>query len=193
MVRALKPILVTPPAVELVTLAEAKAHLRADHCDEDTYIVGLIQAVSSRLSGWDGILGRALVNSTWRFGFDGFPAENRLRLPMGPLRSVSSIIYRDQADQEQTLGAGFWWAVEDHLGPAVVRRPSAPWPTTADRPDAVQVTAVIGCGPAASDVPATIRHAALLMVGELYMNRSSVDGDLPPGVARMLAAYTVKA
>jgi uncharacterized phiE125 gp8 family phage protein len=37
-------VLVTPPAVEPVTLAEAKLHARVDGASEDQRILGLIRA-----------------------------------------------------------------------------------------------------------------------------------------------------
>ena len=45
------------------------------------------------------------------------------------------------------------------------------WPVTQDRPDAIKVEYVVGYGDATTDVPETIRHAMMLMVGHWYDNR----------------------
>ena len=50
--------LVSPPAAEPVTLAEAKSHLKLDTSDEDTLIASLITAARARAE-WH--TGRALV------------------------------------------------------------------------------------------------------------------------------------
>ena len=59
------PIRTVAPSETPVTLADAKAHLRVDHGDEDTLIGALVSAATEYLDGWDGILGRCLVTQTW--------------------------------------------------------------------------------------------------------------------------------
>lgn len=84
-----RPVLVTPPAITPVSLAEAKLHLRVDHSDEDTLIEGLIRAATEHLDGWTGILGRCLVEQEWSQTFDDFARE--IPLSLAPVISISSV------------------------------------------------------------------------------------------------------
>ena len=57
--------LVTAATEPILTLEEAKLHLRVDHDDDDDLIEALVAAVTARLDGRDGILGRCLRAQTW--------------------------------------------------------------------------------------------------------------------------------
>lgn len=63
--------MITPPTDQVVTLAEAKLHLRVDGEDEDSLIQGLIDAAVAYLDGADGVLGRALAPQEWEVVFCG--------------------------------------------------------------------------------------------------------------------------
>jgi fatty-acyl-CoA synthase len=78
-----------------VTLTEIKAHCRVDGADSDAVLNALIAAAVSHLDGHTGILGRAMVTQTWRQDFEAF--GGRLRLPLWPVASVTSVTYRDAA------------------------------------------------------------------------------------------------
>ena len=54
--------LITPPAIEPVTLAEAKAHLKVDTTDDDTLITSLIAAARARAE-WH--TRRAFITQGW--------------------------------------------------------------------------------------------------------------------------------
>lgn len=64
------PTLVVPPASLPVTLAEAKAHCRVDHDDEDAMLTAYISAAVAHLDGWRGVLGRAIMPQTWAVTVD---------------------------------------------------------------------------------------------------------------------------
>lgn len=162
-----------------------------DTTDEDVLIRALIQSVTDHLDGWSGTLGRCLVEQTWRMSFSAFPSCGLLRLPLGPLASSPAIAvtYRDEADATQTLSAGAFQVAEDEIGPLVALATGQSWPSTYVRVDAVSVSAKFGYG-AEADVPAPIKAAILLMVGDLYINREAKISNklIPNHTAEMLLA-----
>src|ERR1017187_7840771 len=69
-------ILVTGPAVEPLTAAEAKARLNIGDEISDDVMKSLISASRNMIDGRDGWLGRALVTQTWDLVLDRFPTSN---------------------------------------------------------------------------------------------------------------------
>ena len=55
------------PALEPVTLAEAKAHMRLGHDSEDALIAGLIRAARDEV---ERTTGTALIDQDWRLALD---------------------------------------------------------------------------------------------------------------------------
>lgn len=186
--RALAPTRTAAPAESILTIAEARAHLRVTSSDEDTYITSLIAAAEAYLDGYSGVLGRALVTQTWAQSFSDFPSCDEIRLPLGQIQSVSSITYYDEANSSQTLAASDYSVVTDGGGPKIVLAADASWPGTYDRPDAVTVTWVCGYGDAA-DIPEAIIHAAKLLIGQ-WFDRREVEGD--PGEASFAVSALLK-
>lgn len=178
--------LVTPPAEEPISLADAKAHLRVEHTDDDALIALYITAARQTVDGKDGWLGRALVTQTWDVSLDAFPS-GEIELPLQPLQSVASVTYDDVDGAAQTLDpAGYTF---DPTGWIVAG--SSGWPATLSAINAVRARFVAGYG-AAADVPAPIRAALLLMVGHLYANREAPAEDALKGAAgSLLAPYRI--
>ncbi|NFV80001.1 head-tail connector protein [Magnetospirillum aberrantis] len=173
-------ILITAPAVEPISLDEAKAHLRVTGTDDDALIGGFIAAARQNLDGRDGWLGRALMPQTWELRLDAFPAE--ITVPLPPLREIVSVKYIDLDGAEQTLDPALYQVVAGE--PArIVPAHGQVWPSTRRQPDAVRVQFDAGYDDAAA-VPAPIKAATLLHVGTLYRDRETVNignivNDLP--------------
>lgn len=183
------PVRVTAPATRLISLNEAKAHLRVLHDDEDDLIEGLCMAAETMLDGYSGIVGRALITQTWERKFSGF-RNDRMYLPVGNIQSVVSVKHFDIANVEQTVTASDYLFGQDALGPFVELVATASWPASYDRPDAIAVRWTCGYGSTVADVPQAIRQAALLLVGHFYEQRGPADA-VPMAVAALIAPYRV--
>lgn len=160
------------PAERPVSLAEAQAHLRYEDSDQDTLISAMIAAATDRLDGWSGILGRCLVTQTWAVDLCGWPADRWLRLPF-PDCGKPVVTYRDADHVAQTFSAGYVSdAVNSHAGSAAMIFDDAALPALSDRPAPVTLTFTAGYGAAAA-VPAPIKAAILLMVGDMFRHRET--------------------
>lgn len=160
--------LITPPALEPVTLAEAKAHLRVDTAQDDTLITALIVAARHSAENW---LGRALLTQTWRLLEDAPPDGRFLELPRAPLLSVTHVKSYDDADTATTFPTGAYFVDTARQPGRIVLRVSATWPTVLRTANGFEVQFAAGYGPAASDVPAAIRQGLLIHLSSLYASR----------------------
>lgn len=200
--------LVTAAPAYPITRTEAKTHCRIDDTDSDTYIDALIAASTAHLDGNDGILGRALIEQTWDMKLDRFPAYGcAITVPLPPLISVGSITYTDANGDSQTLSSSIYQVVGvGGFGRGeIVEAYGQVWPDTRDIPEAVTVRFTAGYSNSgaspvdyADNVPAGIKHALKLMVGDAFENRetgvvgvSSADIKTSVTVDRLLAPYCV--
>lgn len=186
----LAPVRTVAPAGTLVSLSEAKAHLRVDYSDEDNYINGLILAAMSYLDGYSGRLGRALISQTWQQDFPAF--TDPLRLAVGDLITVTSVTYYDATNTQQTLASTIYTGASDTLGAYIGLKPDKTWPAIYGRPDAVRVTWTAGYGASASAVPVAIKQAALMLIGQWYASREATGDtatELPFAVEALLAPF----
>lgn len=181
--------LVTPPASAVVTLAEAKAHLRVEHSAEDAVIQSYIDTAEALCAGRDGWTGRALLPQTWRIDLPGFPLRSFIEFPLPPLRAVASLSYYDSGDVLRTMPADDYRVLTAATPGRLELLPRLSWPGTYTRPDAVQVQFSAGYDSAAA-VPAPIKISILVMVGALYTGRGDTGpARAPMALRRMLAPY----
>lgn len=183
------PVRTVTPATTPVSLSEVKAHCRVDDNSSDSVLAGLLAAAVDHLDGWTGVLGRCLVTQTWRQDFDGF--ERCMRLPLGPVASITSVTSRNAAGQLATVNSGDYSLKTDALGSYVRFKDGFDFPTDLNETSAVSVTYVAGT--AAADVPAAIKAAIMLLVSHWNEHReAAIEGsvaELPMGVAALIAPY----
>ena len=181
----------TQPAVEPVTLAEAKAHLRVDTADDDTYITGLVRAAREWVEQY---LDRTLVHTQWVMRFDRFPPDGTLdielpRPPMvasGTATAVALTFTYENGDTATYSTASF--RVDRASTPGAVKTLyGQTWPPHLQDDNAISVTWWAGYGPSGSDVPQGVKNAMLLYVHELYEKRG--NGEPPAAAKALLDAY----
>lgn len=167
--------LIAAPTAELLPLADAKAHLRADFDDDDALIQGYIDAAISMLDGRDGVLQRALAPQTWALELAGFPACGTIELPLPPLQEVQAVEYLAGDGDWETLDEEAYEVVTGEQGLLSVR---GAWPATGRALVTVRVTFRAGYALATGDEgeapPAQLLQLLKLLVGNWYENREPI-------------------
>lgn len=210
--------LVTPPAVEPVTLDQLKTHLRVDasFTDDDALLMGFITAARE----WcESYMRRAIFNQTWQMTLDHFPywtefgtmkPASRLdymygsyfsnlviELPKPKLVSVTSITYVDATGTQQTLDPSQYRA--DLTSEPARLSPAAGlyWPMSQQFvPGSVKITYVAGSYGDGEDVntcPQSISIAVCMLAGHFNEQRNGTSGftvnEIPFGVRALLNMY----
>lgn len=165
---------VTQPTAEPISLQQAKDHLRVDVSADDDLIALYITAARRFCEHY---CSSAFMPQTIRQDLDDLP-DDVISLVVNPVQSVSNVKYYDTDGVLQTLSTSLY-TVDTISNPArVIRKWDETWPVTESRGGAVQVTYVAGYaeGSPADDpqnVPADIKCAILLILGDLYENREN--------------------
>ena len=184
-------VLTSPPAVEPVSLSEAKAHLRVDGTDEDALITALILAARKHLETW---LARALITQSWRLMLDVWPPSGAVDLPLSPLQSIEGVETYD-ADDVATPVAASEYFVDAVSDPArLVRTSGDAWPAPGRAANGVEIRFTAGYGDAASNVPQPLRQALHLLIAHWFERREPVAAEgaqtsVPLGVASLISPY----
>lgn len=179
---------------EPVSLVEAKAHLRVGLDEEDDLISALIVTAREHV---ENVTGRQLVTAAKELTLSGFDVRDDclILLPYPPLQSVDTITYIDTGGDEQTLAANKY-QVDMTVEPAeLLPAWGESWPATRCQFGSVTIAYTAGYGDAA-DVPAAIKAAMLLIVGNLYENREDAVIDTIVGkigaVDSLLRPYVIR-
>ena len=162
---------VTPPAVEPITLTELKAHLRITHDDEDTILTVYLKA--ARMYAETTLCWRAFITQELELARDSFPSV--FSLPRPPLQAVTSIIYRERNGTFETIDPADYIVDTDSEPPRIVPAADERWPSDTLYPvNAVRVRYLAGYGAAPDDVPTEIRQGILILAAHFYEVREPV-------------------
>lgn len=148
------------PASLAVSLDELKDHVHELSSDFDTLLTTTLEAAIKYV---EGVLGRSLVTQTWQLSLDRFPGR-KIRLPMGPVASVTSIKYTPTNDTEQTYASSNYtvWTADDSLSLKV----GSSWPGVIVEPGGITITYV--AGQAVEDVPEELKLLVKLLAAHWY-------------------------
>jgi uncharacterized phiE125 gp8 family phage protein len=186
------------PADLAVTLETFKADRRIDYTEEDDLLELKLRAAIDAIEGPSGV-GIVLITQKWRLSLDAFPHcwPRYITVPLGPVQSIDSITYTDDAGAPQTLAADRYAFDLDASPLRIDPVRSTTWPVIHCRPGAVKIEFTAGFGDTPDDVPADLRAAVLLTAGHWNENREatvSVTGqmiEIPLGAMSILERYRV--
>lgn len=168
----------TPP----VALGETKDHLRVTNDLEDGVISALIAAACDAVGEE---CGRVLASETWELADTGFSGD--VLLPKSPVVALTSVkYYLDGVLTTDTIGNYRLYSGDDYTSVGPIE--GASWPMAQTRPDGTIIRFTTGY----TTLPASLRHAVLLMVGHFYTNREATGEaivELPLAVKHLVGMY----
>lgn len=180
--------IVDAPLITPITLPEVKAQLRVEHDDDDTILTRLID-VAVAYTDVRGALGQAMITQKWAQWINANPPQN-VSLILGPVQNVTAVKYYDTDGVLQTDDINNYQVFGTDFATVISPKDSFTWPVSQQRSDAIKIEYEIGYGDAITNVPQTIRHALMLLIGHWYDNREQTGVDelsnIPFGYEEML-------
>lgn len=187
---------VAPPA-PIISLVDAKKHLRVDWEDDDALIEGLVQAAVQHIDGPTGWVGRCFGPQTLEAVLERW--ERTVRLPCEPIIGIESVKYLDGSGVLQTVAPADYG-----FGSSLWFRSGWSAPAVGRFPDPIRIRYRAGyngaTGAGAGEVqtgelPFPVRAAILLHVGHLYANREAASAEgqhqLPMAYDALLSPYRI--
>ncbi len=189
-INAPRLVLVTPPASEPVTKAEAKLWLKLDSdTTDDALVTGLITAARSV---FEQMTGRSIIDTVWRAEWDYLPhlgtysgaqIARQLELPRAPLKASSGVAWvkysaNDAAGTETTFSTANYTVDSGrdlNRFPRIWLNDSADWPDLGSFPGAFRVQFTAGYGADATFVPEEVKVCLKLLISHLYQNRTPIN------------------
>jgi uncharacterized phiE125 gp8 family phage protein len=157
----------SPPAVEPVTVADAKAHMRIDGSDDDVLIGSLI--LTSRLH-IEAALALALITQSWMLTLDRWPHAGQIELPLAPLRSLNEVRIKNTAGDPAVVAEQTYLVDIASRPPRLIWNNCAP-PLPGLAANGIEIDLTVGFGDTADSVPAPLKHAILMLTAHWYEHR----------------------
>lgn len=153
---------IIPSQLDVVSLSEIKAHLRLDHDHENDYIKMLMRVMTNMVEEYTN---KSLLTQTWQFlhrGNNSTASDQIIELPRGPVQEIVSL--------NHIVGGGKRQKVR-HFS----IRPEGPIMRVMCNSEyrVVEIVYRSGYGDAPHHVPAALRHAIILGIGEMFEKRQN--------------------
>lgn len=211
-------LLITPPAIEPITLAEAKLQCGFgplddwDHAKQDQLSTQLRAFIAAARRECENYTRRAFITQTWQLQLDNFPGIHLLYnrdgfpsilLPKPPFQSIGFFRYVDVSGVLQTLVVDTTYGTNPaspqygyQLDPGTETQPARllppwarPWPPVRMVPNNVLVQFTCGYGNTAASVPSPILIAIKFLVQHFYEVGGAADLPMPRVVRLLLDPY----
>ncbi len=180
--------LVTPPALEPLTLQEVKNHLRIDHEHEDNLLADTLKAARQFVEFSSH---QKCISQTWRQYESRASDSCAVTLQVGPVISIASVTAFD-AEGTPTVLSPETYGLFRGEDPSVLQFSNLMAQSTAS--NGFEIDIVAGFGDLGIDVPDTLKRAILLLVAHWYEFRGAVSPQdqpvsLPAGFETLISQF----
>ncbi len=153
--------LITAPASEPLSVAEAKLFLRIEHTADDALVT---RAIAASREAAEQYLRSALLPQIWEYTVAN-PYRCEVRLPFGPAQSITSIVATDSAGEENTLDSDTYKLSVDGSMVLFVNTPSS-------EKIAIRYSASVASD--AATLPALIKQGMLHHIAAMLEQREGI-------------------
>ncbi len=170
----------------VITVAEAKSHLRVENDDEDELILAYLAAAQDAVERYTA---QVLTEREMEIALSAFPISCRsgaIVIPRDPVTDILEIAYTDTDGASALIDMEGWrWSdsAPDMVWPAY----STNWPSAYDEPGSVRLTFQAGYEDGLC--PGSLVTAVKLQTAFLYGNRGDAGGGLAAGVEAICSPY----
>ena len=206
--------LITAPAVEPVTLAEMRTHLRlhGDDTSENDLLTDLIQEARQEI---EQRISRAMIEQTWQLTIDHWPHGREpwwegtkeahihvlhgnygwLVLPKSPLISVESVTVYDEDSTAQSINVAQTFDIDTAQEPGrLALKSGQTWPVALRPTNAIEVVYKARFTTSADDVQGPLKRAVRNLAAYAYQYRGDCSSEaamLGAGVKGVVDQYKV--
>ena len=175
----------------MITLEEAKDHLRVEGDFEDALILSLIQAAYKHA---ENKTRRTLIDREETLILDRLPIRGMgIELPFNPVQEILAFDYIDPDGNPESIDLLTLRLDKRTLYPMLMPQFGTEWPQVIGEPESITIRLRIGY----EETPADIRQALLLLISHFYEHREAVVAGvsvttLPMGVDMLLGSYQIQ-
>lgn len=180
--------IITPPALEPLSLADAKLHLRIDHASEDDF---LSQSITAARQYIEAVTGERLITQAWRQYVPDWPVNRCIRMEVQPVQTVVAITAFDREGVPHQIAPEDTQLVRGSRPQLLMFSASADPVLAAN---GLEIDVTVGQGDLPTDVDAPLRQAISMLVAHWYEFRGAVAASqqpvsLPAGLDALLQPY----
>ncbi len=173
----------SPPATEPISLAEAKAHLRVTHNDDDAYITTLIKTARQSIEAQTGL---GLISQGWSVFLDDWPENGVIELPLAPVLGIADIKVHGDDDTFAIIDPAHYYENKVSRPARIILRGSRSWVAPGRVANGIEILLTIGF----TSVPEPLREAILQLVGHWHETRGDEAADKTPlGLGQLIQPY----
>jgi uncharacterized phiE125 gp8 family phage protein len=172
----------SPPATEPVSLAEAKAHLRVTHNDDDAYIGTLIKTARQSIEAQTGL---GLISQGWSVFLDDWPEQGVIELPLAPVLDIADIKVYGDDDTFAIIDPAHYYEDKISRPARIILRGSRNWAAPGRVANGIEILLAIGF----TSVPEPLREAILQLVGHWHETRGDDTTEKPLALSQLIQPY----